>query len=256
MVSGKGFDAVIMLVMAACFFGVIILRRSGYKPSLRRLPGLEAFEEGVGRATELGRPVFFTTFQSEIEHASRGPSVLAGLSCMGYVARLCARYDTQLYTIFNAPQVQPLQDSILRAGYAAEGKADQYNPVEQMIYTPQWSYVLFTASFLQEKNIGCAFYIVQGPHTDQQRPSIGIKISAFQVVGATSAQVSWLVAACDYSIVGEEVYCAGAYLSKNEEMMGTIASQDWVKLIVIVLTIIGSIAAAAGSTAIIDMLGV
>ena len=64
----------------------------------------------------------------------------------------------------------------------------------------------------------------------------------------------FLVAGCDYSLIVEEIYAAGAILSRDEEMMGTIAGQDIGKLIAIGLLILGTILVNAGSNLLIDLL--
>jgi len=54
-------------------------------------------------------------------------------------------------------------------------------------------------------------------------------------------QLPFFVAACDYTLIGEEIYAASAYLSKEPVLMGTIKAQDWGKAIAIGLIIIGVI---------------
>ena len=50
----------------------------------------------------------------------------------------------------------------------------------------------------------------------------------------------FLVAACDYVLIGEEFFAASAYLSGNPDQLGSLKGQDVGKLIVLVLIFIGS----------------
>jgi len=60
---------------------------------------------------------------------------------------------------------------------------------------------------------------------------------------------------CDYAMFGEEIYCAGAFISENEDMMRTIVSSDWLKVVTIALLAIAVIGVSIGSTFIVDFMG-
>jgi hypothetical protein len=67
-------------------------------------------------------------------------------------------------------------------------------------------------------------------------------------------QVPFFVAACDYTVIGEELYAAGAYLTNDKGRLGGIAGQDYIKLIVIGIILIGTLMTSAGSNAIQSLL--
>jgi hypothetical protein len=68
------------------------------------------------------------------------------------------------------------------------------------------------------------------------------------------AQIPFFVAACDYTLIGEELYAAGAYLSQDKVKMGSIGGQDIVKAATMVLVLLGALMATAGSSALSDLL--
>ena len=73
----------------------------------------------------------------------------------------------------------------------------------------------------------------------------GYQIGAIQVAGTTSAtQTPFFIAACDYCLIGEEIYAAGAYLSKDPVLEGTVVSQDIVKQALLVLIFVGTVMAS------------
>jgi hypothetical protein len=48
--------------------------------------------------------------------------------------------------------------------------------------------------------------------------------------------------------MGEELYAASAYLSKEPQQLGTLKAQDWGKVIVVALIIIGTLLSTIGFT--------
>jgi len=253
-INGRIFDLIYAIIVCAIFYLVFYMKKRGYSPTLRRLPAVEAFDEAIGRAAEMGKPAFYTTWMSDISNITRYNPIMAGLSCLGHVAKLCARYNVPLITIYNFPEVEPIQDGILRAAYAAEGKSEAYNPTEQLIYTPQWSNVITTLNILQKEKIGAAFYIGYSFYAQAVYPEMGLRVGAFQI-GGTNSMGYYLVMGCDYAMFGEEIYCAGAYLSDNEDMKLTVAASDWLKVVTLTLFGVGIVALMAGSSAIIGLLG-
>jgi len=67
-------------------------------------------------------------------------------------------------------------------------------------------------------------------------------------------QIPFFAALCDYVLIGEELFAAGAYVSGDPQQVGSIAAQDWYKLVAIALSILGAILATAGITVIGDIL--
>jgi len=73
---------------------------------------------------------------------------------------------------------------------------------------------------------------------------MGNTIGAIQVAGtAMPAQLPFFVAACDYTLIGEEFFAASAYLSGEPDQLGSLKGQDVGKIIVAVGIVIGVILA-------------
>ena len=68
----------------------------------------------------------------------------------------------------------------------------------------------------------------------------GNSIGAIQVAGtAMPSQLPFFVAACDYTLIGEEFFAASAYLSGDPDQLGSLKGQDVGKVIVAALVIVG-----------------
>ncbi|MCK4755317.1 hypothetical protein KAS56_00095, partial [candidate division WOR-3 bacterium] len=48
-------------------------------------------------------------------------------------------------------------------------------------------------------------------------------------------QLPFFVTACDYTLIGEELYAASAYLSHEPLLLGALKAQDYGKLIVLII---------------------
>jgi hypothetical protein len=68
-------------------------------------------------------------------------------------------------------------------------------------------------------------------------------------------QMPFLVATCDYMLLAEELFAAGASISRNRDELGSIKGEDIMKLILAVIIGVGFILGAAGITIVADALG-
>jgi hypothetical protein len=75
-------------------------------------------------------------------------------------------------------------------------------------------------------------------------------------IGGTARlyQIPFFAALCDYVLIGEEMFAAGAYVSGDPQQIGSIAAQDWYKLAALALGILGALLATVGVTIIGDLL--
>ena len=65
----------------------------------------------------------------------------------------------------------------------------------------------------------------------------------------------WFVSMCDFSLIGEEVYAAGAYLSKEPIELGSLVGQDYGKILTSGLIILGYLMSLLGSNLLYNILG-
>jgi len=76
----------------------------------------------------------------------------------------------------------------------------------------------------------------------------GSALGAIQVGGtSTTHQIPFFVAACDYTLLGDELFAAGAYLAKDPVGLGSIVGQDMGKWVAIALIAAGALLSTFGS---------
>ena len=72
-------------------------------------------------------------------------------------------------------------------------------------------------------------------------------IGAIQIAGSDAVtQIPFFITTCDYTLIGEELYAASAYLGREPILLGSLKAQDYAKAGVIVCALIGFIAANFG----------
>jgi len=253
--AGKQFSFASLLLLCVLFIYCIRQARRGQVPSIRRLPALDAIEEAVGRATEVGRPVHFSPGIIELTH-ERSAQTLAGLSVLSYVAKLCARYDTDLVTTIMKPDVYVVAEEIVKQSFLEEGKPDRYrSEMVRFIGAAQFAYAAAAVGIMHREQVAANIMIGSWLAEALLLTEAGAQTGGIQVTGsATVAQLPFLVVASDYCLIGEEIYAASAYLSQNPVELAIVKGQDIAKAVVIGLMCLGSVLLAFGSEAILQLI--
>jgi hypothetical protein len=75
----------------------------------------------------------------------------------------------------------------------------------------------------------------------------GASTGAIQIAGTDSDhQLPFFVTTCDYTLIGEELYAASAYLSREPIQVGTLRGQDMGKGFILGVLALGSVLATLG----------
>jgi hypothetical protein len=219
-----------------------IARARGGKPvKVRRIAGLEAIEEAVGRATEMGRSCLFVPGIQDLNEIQ----TMAGLNVLSRVAKVAAEYDAKVEVPTARSLVMTAARETVQSAFLAAGRPDSY--AEDLIYyvtDEQFGYVAFlTGKMVREKPAAC-FYLGAFYAESLMLAETGNSIGAIQIAGtAEPAQLPFFVAACDYTLIGEEFFAASAYLSGDPDQLGSLQGQDLGKVLVGTLMLFGSFCA-------------
>lgn len=235
--GSRGWLAAITSVVCGAVIAFILLARWGMPLKIRQIAGLEAVEEAVGRATEMGRSVLYIPGIQDMNDIQ----TIAGLTILSRVGEQAAEYDCLIETPCSKSLVMTAARETMETAYLSAGRPDAYN--EDSVYyvtDEQFAYVSYlTGKMVREKPAAC-FYLGAFFAESLILAETGNAIGAIQVAGtAQPAQLPFFVAACDYTLIGEEFFAASAYLSKDPDQLGSLKGQDVGKLIVGGLILIG-----------------
>lgn len=231
-------DRVNTLFMTFLIIAVFLYSLSRAKKGqsfIRRINGLDAIEEAVGRATEMGKPIFYTTGLYDIEAIS----TIASVFVLGEVAKKVAAYDCGLVV----PHKQFLTMSVCRAvtkeAYAEAGRSDSYKEDSNFFLNPdQFAYATGVEAIITREKPAACFYMGSFAAEALLMSEVGTTVGAIQVAGTDSEdQLPFFFTSCDYTLIGEELYAAGAYLSKDPLLVSALKVQDFGKLLFMVLSI-------------------
>ena len=92
--------ALILVCAALAYYIYAAGRRTLY---IRKIAGLNALDEAVGRATEMGKPVLYVVGLADVDDIQ----TLASLSILSHVARRTAEYDTPIALPPRGPSPSP-----------------------------------------------------------------------------------------------------------------------------------------------------
>lgn len=234
------------MLFTAFVLGSIAMARTGKPLFIRKIAGLNAVDEAIGRATEIGRKVLYVPGIQSVSDIQ----TVASLAILGHVARATARYGTDLDVPNRDPLTFVSARETVRSAYLAEGRPDLYR--EEMVNYVTYDQFAYTAAvsgrMVREKP-AANFLIGHFFAESLILAETGQASGAIQIAGtADPSQLPFFVAACDYTLIGEELYAAGAYLSREPVLLGSIRGQDIAKGLLLLFGIVGIVAATFGST--------
>jgi hypothetical protein len=213
--------------------------RRGREFFIRRISGLEAVDEAIGRATEMGKPILYLTGL----HGINDISTLAGLNILSRVARRAAEYDTPLLLPAYDPFVMVVEREIVKGAHMDAGRPDTYR--EDNIYfvsDSQFAYTAAVNGVMLRERPAAIFYMGYFYAESLILAETGNSTGAIQIAGTDAGhQLPFFIAACDYTLIGEELYAASAYLSRQPLLMGSLKGQDWSKLALMAALFVGII---------------
>lgn len=231
------------LIFVALYVAIILFTiraaKSGKSTYIRRLAGVDAIEEAVGRATEMGKPVMYICGLEALENVS----TIAAINILSGVAKKVANYQSRLILPCRDPMVMTVAQEVVKEAYLAEGRPDAYR--EEDIYYTTYDQFPYVASvdgiMLREKpatNLYMGYYYAESLILAETGASAG----AIQIAGTDAVtQLPFFVTACDYTLIGEELYAASAYISDNPLLIGSLKGQDYMKFFLGICILLGII---------------
>jgi hypothetical protein len=237
-----------VLVLSLVFFAMVLvftrLAERGADLFVRRIPGLTAVEEAVGRATEMGRPVLYVPGIGEIDDIQ----TIASLTILSHVAKITAEYETPLIVPTARSVVMSAAEEVVKEAYAEAGHPDNYNPDNiRYLSDAQFAFAGAVSGIMLRERPAANLYLGAFWAESLLFAETGFETKAIQVAGtANVSQLPFFVTACDYTLLGEELYAASAYLSKEPKLLGSLKGSDWMKVISIAIIVVGIVLSLLG----------
>jgi hypothetical protein len=239
--GGKSPVVVAVLIFSTFAIAFIILARKGKELYVRPLAGIEAVDEAIGRATEMGRPILYIMGLGSADMIA----TIASFTILSRVAKKTAEYQTAILMPCCDPIVMAVAQETVRSAYLEAGRPDQYKE-ENIFYltSMQFAYVAGVNGIMLREKPATNFYLGKFYAESLLLAETGSLAGSIQISGTDEiAQIPFFVAATDYTLIGEELYAASAYLGREPVLLGTLKAQDWGKALVMIALILGALAA-------------
>ena len=235
------FNLGFLFIIGALICGAVIYfiyqAKGGRKLFIRKIAGLEAIDDAVGRATEMGRPVLFIPGIRDMDDVQ----TIAGITILGRVARTIAEYDIKINMPVSRSIVMTTARETIKEAYASAGRIDEYS--DDFVYyltDEQFGYVAAVDGIMVRDRPATCFYMGSFFAESLIFAETGNSIGAIQIAGtAMPAQLPFFFVACDYTLIGEELFAASAYLSGEPKQLGSLKGQDVGKFIAMAAICIG-----------------
>ncbi|MCU0726947.1 MAG: hypothetical protein MUE73_14335 [Planctomycetes bacterium] len=236
----------VMAILLAVFFALVILytarARRGAALYVRPIGGLSAMNEAIGRATEMGKPVLYVPGMGDVDNIQ----TIAAVVILSGVAKLAASYDTRTIVPIRSPMLFPVAEETVRNAFVDAGRPDSFNRDDvRFLSNDQFAFTAGVTGIMLRERPAANIYMGAFWAESLILAETGFLAGAIQIAGtANVSQLPFFVAACDYTLIGEELYAASAYLSKNPELLGSLKASDVSKVMWGAIILIGTLAAS------------
>jgi hypothetical protein len=246
----------IPVLYAVLIFGFLTLyfvtrARRGADLYVRPLAGIEAVDDAIGRATEMGRPILYVLGLG----TAADVATIASFTILGRVGKRVAEYQTSLIVPTYDPIVMTVAQEVVKSSYLDAGRPDSYKEDTVFFVTQsQFAYVAAVNGIMLRELPATNVYMGKFFAESLLLAETGAVAGSIQIAGTDEiAQIPFFIVACDYTLIGEELYAASAYLGREPILLGSLKAQDYAKAAVIILAVLGLVSANLGWVGFTDL---
>ena len=198
----------------------------------------------------MGRPILYLTGSGDLSGGGdpSNLSTIAATVILGEVSKRVATYGAELTVPHRSAIVMAICQEMVKESYLTAGRPDAYkDDINFFITQDQFAYTAAVDGImLREKpaaNIFMGYYYAESLLLAETGASTG----AIQIAGTDADhQLPFFITTCDYTLIGEELYAASAYLSREPALVGTLRSQDMGKALLLGVLLIGTLSITLG----------
>jgi hypothetical protein len=237
------------ILIATTLLGGLLLwftskARAGTLPHIRRIPGLEAVDEAIGRATEMGQPILFVPGIYGVGSIA----TIAAINIFSHVAKRAGELGTRVRVPTADAILMQVMQNVGEQAYLDIGRPDAFHADDVFFLTEsQFAFAAAVDGIMVREKPAAVF--LQGVFYAESLilAETGNSIGAIQIAGTDrDAQLPFFIAACDYTLIGEELFAASAYLSQSAQLLSTIRVQDIGKAALMIALVVGVALQLAG----------
>ncbi|RKX21152.1 MAG: hypothetical protein DRP26_00270, partial [Candidatus Zixiibacteriota bacterium] len=149
---------ILVLMILFCITAVVFIvkAKGGYTFYVRPIAGIDAVDEAIGRATEMGRPILYVPGLG----TAADVATIAAFTILGRVARRVAEYNTRVICPNYDPVVMTVCQEVVKGAYSSVGKPDMYEPKDVFFITQdQFPYTAAVNGIILREKPATNFYM-------------------------------------------------------------------------------------------------
>ena len=233
--------AALLLLLFLVFLLISMARvKVGHRPGLRHIPAFEVLKGFTAKAIETGRPHHLSLGLGGMADQTTADS-LAGLAVLNYLAGQAAVTGAPPLVSMADPTVMLFAQNALRAAHRndlAETKAAYHN-VHWIAPQPS-AYAAGVMSLIEVDNIDTN--VMVGDFGDEYllMGEVAARKERSHIGGTSNPNtLPFIYASAQETLLGEEIYAAGAYLQKRPAHLGSLLAQDTMRWIIAIIILAG-----------------
>jgi len=233
----------IMAFVATLLFCLLLIYAIYYtrrkEVYIRPIAGLHELDNAIGRATEMGRPIMFVPGWGTLGDVC----TIASMMILSQIAKKAAEFDIRLISPHCDYLVLPMAQEIVQSAYSEVGRSDAFDQ-NDIFYVSgdQFPFCAGVNGITVRERVATVFYMGYFNAEALLLTETGNQAGAIQIAATDAVtQIPFFITTCDYTLIGEEFYAASAYLSRNPELVSMLKAQDYFKLVMVVVMVIGTI---------------
>ncbi len=230
------FGIVFSLCMVA-FILVNIKRAKGKKELfIRRIAGLNSLDDAIGRATEMGRPIMMVPGIGALNVIS-----VQAINIFKQITKTAIQFGTPIRICCADAAVYTVAQEVIRDTFQESGAIERFDEqTVQFVSDRQFAFAAGVSGMILRDQAAASFLLGEFYAESLIFAETANSIGAIQIAGSTqTAQTPFFIAACDYVLIGDEFYAASAYLTREPVLVGSLVGQDWSKILVAAMILIG-----------------
>ncbi len=252
--TGRVSMLIAVIIFSSLVMWFISQAKKGRALYIRPIAGLEAVDDAVGRATEMGKSIMYIPGILDMDDIQ----TIASVIILGKVARKAAQYETPILVPCTRSLVMSAAQETVKEACVDAGRPDIYDPARVSYLTDdQFGYAAGVDGMMLREKPGAIFYMGAFYAESLILAETGHSTGAIQIAGtAMPSQLPFFVTACDYTLIGEELFAASAYLSREPLLLGSLKGQDWGKALILLILAAGVLMASLGFNRLAEWLAV
>lgn len=239
----------LILLLTFLFLLLLFFHRvnAGHIPHLRRIHGFDLIKSFGSRTIETGRPLHISLGLGSTINATTADS-LAGLSTLKHMARQAAVTGVSPIVSMADPTVMLFAQNSLRAAHGedAYGAKNALRHVRWIAPQPA-AYAAGVMSLLNMDKAGANVMVGQFGDEYLLMGEAAVREDIAHVGGTSNPNtLPYIYVSAQETLLGEEIFAAGAYLQQQPAFVGSLLAQDTIRWLLAALMLGGVTLASLG----------